>query len=222
MPDNPVKSTGGISFRAPTFSFNTGEVTGGLQFDLPLATVASFQNTALSFQRNNTQNTQGFLSNLIQRSQNQVTQTADTAFGLQNRALASFNEMSRQQRGVLDRSIEASKPKGGCFITTAWAKTVGGEFYDECHELQVLRKFRDNYMLANADKYGDMIAQYYREAPEIVAAIDDHIDSTDIYLMLGNDYIKPAVRAIENGHNAIAIEIYTDMFLIAKRFADIK
>lgn len=68
---------------------------------------------------------------------------------------------------------EEARVGTGCFLTTACCDYKG--LSDNCHELTVMRHFRDDY-LRKKDYGGEMIDMYYEQAPQIVNRIDgsDH------------------------------------------------
>lgn len=67
---------------------------------------------------------------------------------------------------------------GGCFLTTACCEYKG--LPDDCHELQTLRKFRDEYLALKG--YGkEIIELYYEDAPDIVERINSRTDKGQIY-----------------------------------------
>ncbi len=106
----------------------------------------------------------------------------------------------------------------GCFITTAVCKASGKP--DDCYELRTLRRFRDIYM--NSDPNRSMLVeQYYQEAPSIVRAIDSlGADADHIYEVLKDNYIIPAIEAIEDANMELAMNIYKAMFIEAKSLAE--
>lgn len=55
---------------------------------------------------------------------------------------------------------------GGCYLTTACMQKYKQDFNDSCHELTILRWFRDNFV-SLPDKF-----HYYKVAPQIVEGID--------------------------------------------------
>ena len=69
---------------------------------------------------------------------------------------------------MLEENSEEPKSSIGCFITTAVVES--SNLPDNCHELQVMRPLRDTYMQETQDRQGE-IAEYYRIAPCIVAAV---------------------------------------------------
>lgn len=97
-----------------------------------------------------------------------------------------------------------------CFIITATCKSRN--LPDNCHELTVLRKFRDTYMSSN-DEMRNEVKEYYFKAPIICHKIDELENSSELYEEIYQKYIKPAVNAVESGDNVRAHEIYSTMFL---------
>lgn len=91
-----------------------------------------------------------------------------------------------------------------CFISTACFKAM--RLPDNCLELKVLRKFRDNYVrgLPNGKK---LIAEYNTIAPQVVKAVNGNRNSKEIYSKLYNA-ISKAVKLILVGRNEEALKIY--------------
>lgn len=71
----------------------------------------------------------------------------------------------------------ASSSSAGCFLTTVCCKEKG--LPDDCKELTVLRKFRDE-VLKTSERGREMIEFYYREAPRIVKQIESHREKEKI------------------------------------------
>ncbi|MCR4734504.1 MAG: hypothetical protein K5829_05825 [Treponema sp.] len=97
-----------------------------------------------------------------------------------------------------------------CFITTATCKSRN--LPDDCHELTVLRMFRDTYMKTD-EKMSKEVEEYYLKAPLICKKIDELENSSELYEEIYQKYIKPAVAAVEAGENDKAHDIYSTMFL---------
>lgn len=104
---------------------------------------------------------------------------------------------------------------GGCYITTACCKLYDKP--DDCHELQTMRKFRDEFVRV---KYPEAVADYYATAPAIVYAIEARADADDIWARFYAEYITPAVAAAESGDYEKAYEVYTDMVIEAEVLAN--
>jgi len=101
-----------------------------------------------------------------------------------------------------------SSSSSGCFLTTSACEHRG--LSDDCHELTVLRGFRDTYMDATPDLQ-EQVREYYRVAPEVVDAIQAMPDRTETLERMFTEYIRPSVEAIERGENTEAYDIYVKM-----------
>ena len=98
-------------------------------------------------------------------------------------------------------------------MTTACCEYKG--LPDDCHELQTLRKFRDEYLALK--KYGDEIIRlYYEDAPQIVKSINGSDEKEQIYDQIYNK-IKEIVHLIEIGEFDKAIIVYMLMVYQLKR-----
>lgn len=106
------------------------------------------------------------------------------------------------------RSYRTSESSGGCFITTAACGVLSKG--DDCDELNLLRKFRDEHISDSTD--GEkLILEYYRIAPEIVDCINKLPDPQKIYSELWNKYILPSYDEINNKNWEKAKLIYINM-----------
>lgn len=104
----------------------------------------------------------------------------------------------------LDKTPSGS---GGCFITTACVEAAG--LPDDCFELQILRKFRDEYVRLLPD--GEVILKaYYSKAPGIVKAISQSDSANDEYLRMFRE-VREAIRHILAGHNKKALDTYKQL-----------
>jgi hypothetical protein len=104
--------------------------------------------------------------------------------------------------------VTVGAPKSGnkwCYITTATTGALG--LPDDCDELTVLRRFRDEVLLSCASGRRD-VQEYYATAPAIVAAIDRLPDAGAVYRHLYRRSIAPAVAAVRGGRHAEAYDIY--------------
>ena len=95
-----------------------------------------------------------------------------------------------------------------CFITTAVCLTMSKP--DDCEELTVMRRFRDNW-LRDQPSGAEQIEEYYRVAPSIVRKIDSNPDRRAIYKYIYEKYIVPCVDNIGKGNYSESRKIYTDM-----------
>lgn len=116
-------ATGGISLSIPQFGNTNAQVNSGFNFDLPLSTVAAFQNSALSFFQNNTAQSQGFLGGVINQVGGQVNSANQAAITYQNNALNLFGTMSGNATNIINTSLKDRLLTG---ITNVLGKFVGG------------------------------------------------------------------------------------------------
>ena len=79
----------------------------------------------------------------------------------------------------------------GCYITSACMEHFQDEFDDNCHELTVLRWFRDNFV-SDED-----VELYYSLAPTIVENINSLADNEEIYKYIYEN-VEACVKTIEN------------------------
>lgn len=101
-----------------------------------------------------------------------------------------------------------------CFITTAICSQENKP--DDCEELEILRSFRDSYMMQDEVRTLD-VRTYYHLAPQIVQQLDA-TNSGQLYEMLKSRWLHPAISCIKRGENDQAYTLYSDMmhFLINK------
>ncbi len=96
-----------------------------------------------------------------------------------------------------------------CFITTACVNHFN--LSDDCYQLQLLRRFRDEYMLSDNERK-QLVGQYYAVAPTIVVKLNKHPDRIKFYNEVFSR-INEACIAIENGEFQAAKEIYIQTVL---------
>lgn len=82
-----------------------------------------------------------------------------------------------------------------CYITTAVCESLGKE--DDCEELNLLRSFRDGYMMS-VPGGEDMVLEYYNTAPQIVSVINTLPDPGKVYRELYDRYILPCIDMIKH------------------------
>ncbi|MBQ2952577.1 MAG: hypothetical protein IJE07_03380 [Clostridia bacterium] len=97
---------------------------------------------------------------------------------------------------------------GSCFLTTACVERRG--LPDDCHELTMMRKMRDEW-LVNQPGGREEIAEYYAIAPCIVAHINARPDAADVWEKLYQEYILPCVAAADAGEFKRAHGVYREM-----------
>lgn len=105
---------------------------------------------------------------------------------------------------------------GGCFITTASAVCL--QKGDDCEELNLMRKFRDEYV-CNSEKGQELVLEYYRIAPLILEKLNQESDAEEIYHSIWCNDILPSIDCMNSGNPAGAQEIYIRMVKkLAERF----
>ncbi len=114
-------------------------------------------------------------------------------------------EVNRLLQDDWDRGRKASSNSpGGCYLTTACVELRG--LPDNCHELTTLRSFRDKYVRARPD--GELLlAEYYEQAPKLVAAIRARPDGKQIFEGIYSE-ITQAVQHIERNELDAAFDLY--------------
>lgn len=138
---------------------------------------------------------------------------------------ASFNMIdgvtATRITGVTENSPDGTSEhhegsKGGCFLSTACVEHAG--LADDCHELTMLRSFRDKYV-ANLARGPAMLAEYYEIAPALVQQIEQ---STDRETVLASIFttVSKAVALIERGSYSHAFTCYQTMFADLKKRYD--
>jgi len=129
--------------------------------------------------------------------------TSSTSGGGEVGGIGGFHGTTDAESGVAPGD-SGHGGDSGCFLTTAVIQQRGEA--DDGPTLTVLRKFRDGYMMATPEGRR-LVADYYRTAPGIVAAIPR--DHSDWEWVAGR--IDEAVAAIGAGDNERALAIYTGM-----------
>lgn len=97
------------------------------------------------------------------------------------------------ERGCRYYESGGSSSSGGCYLTSACVRAKG--LPDDCEELTVLRRFRDEY-LRNQNGGAEDIEHYYAVAPQIVDAINARTDSKTIWMRVYDELVKPCVEMI--------------------------
>lgn len=137
----------------------------------------------------------------------------------EKQAAADKKEKERQYRNHADyaESRETVDVEDeGCFITTATCAAMGKS--DTCEELTAFRKFRDETLLSS-QAGRQLVHEYYRIAPSIVAYISREKDSATIYHNLYDHYILPGYTALMQGNDRVAVQLYSQMVtFLAKKY----
>ncbi len=96
---------------------------------------------------------------------------------------------------------------GGCFLTSACVDYLGKA--DDCYELTVLRKFRDDYM-KSTEEGRQLVEKYYEVAPGIVEKIYAS-DKPEEFFDYIYTVITDCINDIENDDNESALSRYRNM-----------
>ncbi len=103
-----------------------------------------------------------------------------------------------------------------CYITTAVCESLKKP--DDCYELNLLRDYRDTYLLGlpGGEK---LIEAYYDVSPTIVKHINRHTMRDAIYADIWREYLSPCIRLIEEHKNEQCRVLYQDMVdTLARRY----
>lgn len=96
-----------------------------------------------------------------------------------------------------------------CFLTSACAVSVG--LPDDCAELQIIREFRDTYVMGLPTGM-DEILEYYSISPRIISSISTNGNATEIYHEIFKNTILPCVNFIRRKSYAEAYRLYKKKF----------
>lgn len=96
----------------------------------------------------------------------------------------------------------------GCFLTTACCSVMGRP--DDCFELTTLRQFRDGWLAAQ-DGGPEVIARYYRIAPQISQSLEASASGRRQLRRLYFATVLPCVAAARLGLNRLAYHLYQRM-----------
>jgi hypothetical protein len=108
----------------------------------------------------------------------------------------------RKKRSDSGKSKKSNK-SGGCFLTTVSCQYKG--LPENCHELEVLREFRNNHLLTS-DNGRKIVEHYYAIAPPITKRLNNKSDFEYIW-----DVVRKCVNAIECQQFQHAIDVYRTM-----------
>lgn len=104
--------------------------------------------------------------------------------------------------------IESGFHKKYCYITTAVCESQGKA--DDCYELELLRSYRDQYLLSTPEGTA-LVKEYYNIAPTIVNRIGRSGEADKVYTEIWDNYLVPCVRLIEQGEHEACKRQYMDM-----------
>lgn len=143
-------------------------------------------------------------------AQNLSAQLVNTSLGVQKAiGVASINASSADAQA-------ADNSGGGCFITTAVCEYMG--WADNCELLETLRKYRDEYMLADPER-SKLVREYYDKAPGIVDALKKKPGANMVWRYILHAFLRPAYYKIMRGDHEGALTLYRDLFEFAEESA---
>jgi len=105
-------------------------------------------------------------------------------------------------------------PHGACFLTTACVDALGKP--DDCHELQMWRRMRDEYLRTDPGGVA-VIADYYRTAPAVIAAVVAGPDVDGAWSRIYAELVEPVVELVDAGHVDQAAEFAESRYAEIKR-----
>ncbi|MCD7957295.1 MAG: hypothetical protein LUG93_16430 [Lachnospiraceae bacterium] len=113
-----------------------------------------------------------------------------------------------QHRAGGNKSDDSSSG-GGCYITTACVEYKG--LADDCHEMTVLRQFRDK-LSAEDENLHVLMEEYYEKAPRIVERINADCDRDSILADIYENMVLKCVNLMESGNVEEGVRVYLDNF----------
>lgn len=127
------------------------------------------------------------------------------AYKMSSEYRSDYEYLSMYKGNSDDDSSSSSSSSGGCFLTSACTAARG--LPDDCHELTVLRNFRDNWLKHQPDGVM-LIAHYYEVAPKIVEAIDQRENRLEIWDEVYMDVVLPCMELIQVQRYDEALTLY--------------
>ena len=100
-----------------------------------------------------------------------------------------------------------------CYISSAcvYAKDLP----DDCYELTILRKYRDQ-LVAEDPAIRSVVEEYYQNAPGLIHLIEDQPNRMEIYEYIYNELVMKSVQHLINGDIAAAINQYKTVYMELK------
>ena len=115
-------------------------------------------------------------------------------------------------RGVWNNSYETGSGDSvdtPCFITTAAVTHMG--LSDDCEELTILRKYRDQ-LVKEDPEFKKIVLEYYKVAPKIVTRICEREDKNQILDNIYQELVVPVTNYLKNGKIKEAKEHYISVY----------
>lgn len=128
---------------------------------------------------------------------------------LTDKILEKWNAAFKTSVGKANyEKIESGFHRKWCYITTAICESQGKP--DDCYELELLRSYRDDYLLSTEEGEA-LVKEYYNIAPTIVNRIGRREDAKAVYGEIWDVYLSDCIRLIEDGDRESCKERYMDM-----------
>ena len=102
-----------------------------------------------------------------------------------------------------------SDDSGGCYISTACIRAK--HFSDDCFELMILRKYRDQLVQTDED-VRRAVQDYYIKAPDIVSKINDSPNKNMIYDFIYKELVVASISYLVKGDYKNAVNQYRKVF----------
>lgn len=183
------QTTGNLGLNNPTNAVSNAMNFGGaFNSKIPLANAATSTASGVAGTGAQTLGTVGSLFNPISSSGNASVSNSRSNSLFANAGSSSGAGNSNQ-----------SGFNVGCFLTTACCGYKG--LSDDCEELTILRKFRDEYV----PKY--LVERYYQIAPNICVKIQANVNDLESVYKI----IVECVNDIKNNRKQSALDKYIDM-----------
>ena len=110
--------------------------------------------------------------------------------------------------------IYKDEGSSNCYLSTACV--VAMDKADDCEELRILRKFRDDYMKVDSKMKKD-VEEYYQYAPKIVEKINSSENYRTIYEELYKRLVIPCVEYINSDKYKEAYLLYKETYKALKK-----
>ena len=102
-----------------------------------------------------------------------------------------------------------SNDSGGCYISTACIQEM--HFSDDCFELMILRKYRDQLVQAD-EEIRCAVQDYYNKAPSIVSKINENPNRKTIYNYIYKELVVASISYLIKGDYKNAVNQYRKVF----------
>lgn len=133
----------------------------------------------------------------------------DSAEPVTDLIVKKWNKSFRTSVGKANyEKIESGFHRKFCYITTAVCESQGKA--DDCYELELLRSYRDGYLMSIEDGQS-LVKEYYNIAPTIVNRIGRQENAGEIYKEIWDTWLSGCIELIEAGEKEACREKYMDM-----------